>query len=57
MGMKELHLNDLWARAIFDPAWRPVEIFESKGGHHATLESKAARNFLLGFNLLPLLLS
>jgi len=27
----------LWARAIFESSWRPVEIFESKGG--------APRNF------------
>jgi hypothetical protein len=30
----------LWASAQFsNPAWRPVEVFESKGAHRATLES------------------
>jgi hypothetical protein len=43
----------LWMRAQFsNPAWRPVEIFESKGGapRNFGIENfdKLARNFLAG---------
>jgi hypothetical protein len=42
----------LWARAIFESSWRPVEIFETKGGapRNFGIENfdKLARNFLAG---------
>ncbi len=52
----------LWARAQFsNPAWRPVEIFESKGGaaRNFGIENfdKLARNFLAGVQLASALIT